>query len=156
MWKAGLTVNLEKGKTECIANLRGRGAPQLRKEIFVVQQGSIPLEAPDGFPQTNPTLKVVGQYNHLGTCMGQELNMKGEIDRRVGQAQTAFRLLQKPVFKNRRISVRTRFQLLESLVCTKLFYNAGVWSPLSSRPRQEIRAHHDQLVQADRRGRLLE
>lgn len=131
MWRAGLTVNLDKGKTECIVNLRGTGAPQTRHDLFVQQEGRIHIEVPEGFCAQSTTLQVVGQYSHLGTCIGQELCMRGEVDRRIGQAQTAFRMLQKPIFKNRRISVRTRFQLLESLVCTKLFYNVGVWGQLT-------------------------
>ena len=124
IWQAGFKVNLDKGKTECLANFTGPGAPQVRKEIFIEQQGKIEIETPHGLTDS-PQLQVVGSYTHLGKCMGQDLNMAGEIDRQIGQAQTAFRMLQKPIFHNKRISIHTRFQLLESLVCTRLFYNAA-------------------------------
>lgn len=87
MWRAGLTVNLDKGKTECIANLRGTGDPQARHDLFVQQEGRIRIEVPEGFGAQSPTLQVVGQYSRLGTCIGQELCTRGEVDRRIGQAQ---------------------------------------------------------------------
>ena len=130
VWQSGFKINLDKGKTECIATLRGKGAPQVRKQIFIEQAGKIGIEVPAGLTQS-PFLQVVGRYTHLGTCIGQDLNTGGEIERRIGQAQTAFRTLQKPIFRNKRIRIATRFKLLESLVCTKLFYNSGVWGHLT-------------------------
>jgi len=129
--KAGLTVNLDKGKTECVANFRGHGAPQMRKELFVDKGGKVALHPAEVQDDGSMELQVVGVYTHLGTCVGQDLNMKGEVHRRIGQAQSSHRLLQKSVFQNKRISKKTRFQLLESLVCTRLFYNIGVWGQLT-------------------------
>lgn len=130
-WKAGFKANLDKGKTECVANYRGAGAPRARYETFVQNGGQLSLQLSPGVGGPNVSLQVVGLYTHLGTCFGQDLNMKGEVRRRIGQAQTSFRLLQKSIFRNKRISCRTRFQLLESLACTKLFYNIGVWGQLT-------------------------
>ena len=130
-WKAGFKANLDKGKTECVATYRGVGAPRERYETFVQNNGQLPLQVPHGVGGDAASLQVVGLYTHLGTCLGQDLNMKGEVTRRIGQAQASFRMLQKSIFKNRRISRSTRFQLLESLVCTKLFYNLGVWGQLT-------------------------
>ena len=129
--KAGLMVNLDKGKTECVANFRGHGAPQMRKELFVDKGGKVALHPAEVQDDGSMELQVVGAYTHLGTCFGQDLNMKGEVLRRIGQAQSSYRLLQRSVFQNKRISKKTRFQLLESLVCTRLFYNMGVWGQLT-------------------------
>ncbi len=130
VWQAGFKINLDKGKTECLANFRGHGAPLIRKRVFIEQEGKIEINTPPGLTES-PSLSVVGRYTHLGTCLGQDLNMAGEIGRRIGQAQTSFRMLLRPVFRNKRISIPSRFQLLESMVCTRLFYNSGVWGPLA-------------------------
>ncbi len=106
IWQAGFKVNWDKGKTECLANFRGPGAPQVRKEIFIEQQGKSEIETPHGLTDS-PQSQVVGSYTHFGTRVGQDLNMAGEIDRQIGQAQTAFRMLQNPIFRNKRISIHT-------------------------------------------------
>ena len=126
--KAGLTVNLDKGKTECVANFRGHGAPQMRKELFVDKGGKVALHPAEMQDDGSMELQVVGVYTHLGTCFGQDLNMKGEVLRRIGQAQSSHRLLQRSVFQNKRISKKTRFQLLESLVYEALLQHRSVGS----------------------------
>ena len=135
MWEAGLQINLGKGKTECVATFRGRKAPAVRSQTFVNDKGQIGIEIPrDG----NAQLHLVGQYVHLGTCFGQGLHFGGEINRRIGAATTTFRQLSKPLFANRRISIPTRLQLLEALVCSKLMYNSGVWPQLTGRQHQKL------------------
>ena len=135
MWEAGLQINLGKGKTECVATFRGRKAPAVRSQTFVNDKGQIGIEIPqDG----NARLHLVGQYVHLGTCFGQGLHFGGEINRRIGAATTTFRQLAKPLFANRRISIPTRLQLLEALVCSKLMYNSGVWPQLTGRQHQKL------------------
>lgn len=62
----------------------------------------------------------------------------GEINRRIGAATATFRQLAKPLFANRRISIPTRLQLLEALVCSKLMYNSGVWPQLTGRQHQKL------------------
>lgn len=130
MCKAGFQINMDRGKTECIATFRGRGAPAMRSQIFVEEQGTLPVFEADGQSPESKSLHLVGKYVHLGTCMAQEQNFDLEIRRRIGIAQTAFRMLARPVFRNKRISCASRLQLLESLICTKLFYNTGPWPAL--------------------------
>ena len=102
----------------------------MRSQIFVEEQGILPIFEADGPAPASRSLHLVGKYVHLGTCMAQEQNFDLEIRRRIGIAQTAFRMLARPVFRNKRISCASRLQLLESLICTKLFYNTGPWPAL--------------------------
>ena len=139
MWEAGLQVNLGKGKTECVANFRGHKAPAMRAATFVEDLGQIPLALPavsqDG---RQGSLHLVGRYVHLGTCFGQELHFEGEVNRRVGVATTTFRQVARPVLGNNHISIATRLQLLEALVCSKLMYNSGTWPQLSRRQHAKV------------------
>ena len=139
MWEAGLQVNLGKGKTECVANFRGYKAPAMRAATFVEDLGQIPLALPavsqDG---RQGSLHLVGRYVHLGTCFGQELHFEGEVNRRVGVATTTFRQVARPVLGNKHISIATRLQLLEALVCSKLMYNSGTWPQLSGRQHAKV------------------
>ena len=141
MRQAGLQINMDRGKTECIATFRGKGAPGMRQQVFVQEQGVLPVPVYTQDGQCNTQfLHLVGKYVHLGTCMAQEQNFDLEIRRRIGIAQSAFRTLARPIFRNRRISCQSRLQLLESLICTKLFYNIGPWPLL--RPGRLRRLEH--------------
>ncbi len=53
IWQAGFKVNLDKGKTECLATFRGRGAPQVRTNIFIEQEGKIDISTPVGLTDTS-------------------------------------------------------------------------------------------------------
>ena len=141
MWEAGLQVNLGKGKTECVANFRGHKAPAMRATTFVEDLGQIPLTLPAiSHNGQQGSLHLVGRYVHLGTCFGQELHFDGEVNRRVGAAMTSFRQVARPVLGNKHISIATRLQLFEALVCSKLMYNSGTWPQLSK--RQHARVEH--------------
>ena len=51
---------------------------------------------------------------------------------------TSFRQVVRPVLGNKHISIPTRLQLLEALVCSKLMYNSGTWPQLSKRQHAKI------------------
>ena len=120
-------------------------APDIRAQTFVQERGQLPIALPTTDEEVKEgTLHLVGQYTHLGTSFGQSLHFGGEVQRRIGQATTAFRQLAKPVFANRKISITTRLQLLEALVCSRLLYNAGVWPELT--PKQHKKLEHVILV----------
>jgi hypothetical protein len=65
---------------------------------------------------------VVVCYTHLGTIASQSMSVAAELKTRVGKASNAFRQMRKTIFHNRHIPVRTRLQLLESLVLSILMY----------------------------------
>ena len=92
MYNAGLQINMDRGKTECIATFRGRGAPSMRKTVFIDDKGTLPVVINKSNGESvGYDLHLVGKYVHLGTCMAQEQNFDLEIKRRIGIAQSAFR-----------------------------------------------------------------
>eukprot|EP00438_Fugacium_kawagutii_P011290 Skav202840 [mRNA] locus=scaffold746:116692:119493:+ [translate_table: standard] len=129
----GMQLNLGVGKTEAVAFYRGRHAPACRQHRFVEQHAQLSLL--DGAAVT-----VVGSYKHLGVQFGQRAALERDLHQRLGRAADVFRQLSRAVFKNRRISLATRFQLLESLVLSVVFHGAGAWPLLA--PALYTRVQH--------------
>eukprot|EP00435_Cladocopium_sp_Y103_P067591 s210_g30.t1 len=133
----GLQLNRQPGKTEIVCQYRGTGAPACRDHRFIEQHGSLALPGGDA-------VRVVAQYEHLGTSFSQSLSFASELRVRAGKAAGAFRQLSKSIFRNRHLSPVLRLQLLESLVLSIVMYGSGTWSLLSH--RQYCRLSHTILA----------
>ena len=127
----GLQLNMAAKKTEVVCQYRGRSSPQLREHRFVECLGQFQL--PDG-----GSLRAVPTYEHLGTMFAQSSTVQAEIHTRIGKATAAYREMAKPIFGNKHIPVRTRLQLLESLVIPVLMHGCGTWPTLTERQFQKI------------------
>ena len=127
----GLRLNMAARKTEVVCQYRGRCSPQLRAYRFVECLGQFQL--PDG-----SSLRAVPTYEHLGTMFAQSSTVQAEIHTRIGKATAAYREMAKPIFGNKHIPVRTRLQLLESLVIPVLVHGCGTWPTLTERQFQKI------------------
>ena len=128
----GLCLNFSAGKTEAVMQYRGPGAPALRKERFVNNLGRLVL--PQG------ALRTVSEYQYLGTSFSQAVSLEHEVQMRLHKATSAYRLLRRQLFSNRRLPIKTRLLLLDSLVTSILLHGAGNWPLLSTRTYQKI--HH--------------
>ena len=128
--KYGLKLNMGVGKTEAVLNYRGPGAVQARQRRFVQDMGHLPLNA--------GSLRVVSDYQYLGTQFSQIADIGFEINTRLGKSSAVFRTLRQHVFGNRRLPVKTRLILLDSLVLSILFHGAGNWPLLSHRTYKKV------------------
>lgn len=135
----GMRLNFKAAKTEAIANLRGPGSAKLKRELYIQGQGHLPLQ-PSKRVDLPTTLRIVTSYKHLGARMASECSMEVEIQTRIATARHTFRMLQKKIFGARKLSPATRLSLLEPLVLSALFHNAGFWDQLT--PRQHGRLSH--------------
>ena len=129
----GLTLNMSKGKTEALCQLRGPKAAETRRQFFIHDFATIEV----GLPQP---IRLVTHYKHLGILVGQNLSLDQDISQRIGRATTAFRTLTRPLFTNRVIPVNVRLQLLEALVLPSIFYGCGAW-PLLTHKQFRMLAH---------------
>eukprot|EP00438_Fugacium_kawagutii_P022960 Skav226797 [mRNA] locus=scaffold8:603244:608673:- [translate_table: standard] len=125
---SGLSLNLEAKKTEAVLMFRGPGAVEARLRLF--RNDNIPkLVVP--CQDHIITLQLSATYKHLGGRYGMSGDLQTELLYRQREARRAFAELRRPLFGNQKVSVRTRLQLLQSLVLTKLLYGAAVWADLS-------------------------
>eukprot|EP00438_Fugacium_kawagutii_P017593 Skav222256 [mRNA] locus=scaffold3059:353379:358742:+ [translate_table: standard] len=119
----GFTLNYAKGKTSAVVSLRGRGAPDLRRDLEA-SGGYLRAQAEDGTPIALPLLHT---YKHLGAIVAADGTLDRELATRIGVAAQTFNQLSKPLLCNRRLPLRTRVHLYKMLVETKLYYGAGAW-----------------------------
>ena len=133
----GLTINLEKGKSEILVMFRGPGAVQCRTQMFDIDH------APTIMVTTAThilNVKVTTNYKHLGVRFAMNLDYEQEVLARIGAARQAFEQMRKAIFLNDAIPVAGRIQLFQSLVLSRLFYECAVWSQLSSTTYKKLDA----------------
>jgi len=139
----GLSLNMQKGKTEVVMMFRGKNANRCRSELF-------DTELPPKLVTTTPThvlsIWVVPSYRHLGARYTMDLDIAEGIVSRIGMAKQAFVEMRKAIFGNRALAPDARVKLYNSLVLTRLLYGCSVWSdvpaPLLKQLEAMIIKHH--------------
>ena len=119
--EAHMTINFAKGKTELIAIYRGAHATQYQRQDIVQEGGTIKLT------ERALPVQTVSRYQHLGSLLQGDAESDGEVWARIRMAQDALRMLRRGAFQVRGLSQACRVALLETLVFSRLFYNAATW-----------------------------
>ena len=123
----GLTLNLDKGKTEAVLCFRGPGSDAMRLKLFDTERQPIIVVKTESHILT---LRVVPSYKHLGALYSMNVDVGREIRARIGSARQAFEEMKKPLFVNKRLSVEARLKLFNSLILSRLFYGCAVWTDI--------------------------
>lgn len=139
------TPNMDRGKTEIILALKGRGTRRLKQQIFggvgppqlniVCEHGTVPVN-------------VVGSYQHLGGQVHHAGKSLQEIRARLAQAHTAFSQHRKVLYHNTAIDFSKRRQLFTMLVLSKLTYAMESWVTGTD---QEIKTAHAGIMRLYKR-----
>ena len=118
----GIEINYAAGKTELVPILAGKGSKLARIKL---------LEQNDTFEATlrrgSTTVRVVPQYEHLGSIISWDASDKPDILHRRILARSMFRALRK-VLSNGFLSARERADLLVSMPLARLRHGAGLWA----------------------------
>ena len=135
MGELGFTLNFAKGKTSAVVSFRGKNAASLRQQFQLVSKPGIQCSFDDG---TEHWLHFVPAYKHLGTVLTSDHGLDIEINCRIGAAKSAFAHLSKPLLTNKHLPLKTRLQLFQALVGTKLFFGLGSWSTPTPKQLQRL------------------
>ena len=125
----GLTLNLDRGKSEIVVMFRGAGANRCRTGLFDIEQTPSITTATDSHILT---MRVTSEYKHLGVRFAMNLDYEKEIKARIGAARQAFEQMKKPIFLNQAIPVQGRLILFQSLLLSRLLYGCAAWAELSA------------------------
>lgn len=139
MHEYGFTLNLARGKTECVCNFRGKDAPAFRQDIFIDKSGVIEVQG-SASQGASSNLHVASSYKHLGAKYSERASIDHEIRHRLAAAQQAYSVLRRPLFANRRIPAKVRLQLLDALIMPRLLYGCGRWPLLTASQYRKINA----------------
>ena len=134
-YSRGLQINYDKGKTEAVLMFRGDDADLHRRRFFSIDQEArvVSSTATHVF-----SVRAVPSYKHLGIRFQMDADIDHEIQCRSAQARVSFHELRRPIFANKAITTGARFQLLQSLVFSKLLYGCGGWYSIPRRTVQKI------------------
>ena len=114
----GLTISLRK------TNVMGQG-----------------VENPPSITISNYELEVIHQFTYLGSTITDNLCLDPEIDRRIGRAATTFARLTNRVWKNNKLTVRTKMAVYSACVLSTLLYGSESWT-LYSRQERRLNTFH--------------
>ncbi|CAE7228130.1 unnamed protein product [Symbiodinium sp. CCMP2592] len=123
-----LLPNLDRGKTEAIIAVVGRGSKLIRTQLFRNDPPTLPA-ASRLWP--GAAVQLVPCYRHLGGLLHHTGALLRELRSRVAMAWGAFNKRRKRIFASRFVSVSDKVVLFESLVLSILLYGAGTWPTLS-------------------------
>jgi len=120
--KVGLHINTQKTKLVKIGKI----------------EGTNPVQAGGG------QVEEVEQFCYLGSVITNDSSCDKEIKTRMGKANSTFgRLLN--IWRNKRLNVKVKVRLYDSLVLSTLRYGAETWSMTAANMRKLEAAHHKWL-----------
>ena len=124
----GFEVNFGKNKSEVLLTYKGKEAPNFRRKLLTGERAFFEIDKGN---KEMERLRVGAAYKHLGAMQecGGAMNM--ELQHRCAQTWDAWRVLRKNVLCSRKLSLKTRIRLAESLLFSKLFHAAGTWPVLT-------------------------
>ena len=95
----------------------------LKKTKFLAQATTSPK-----ITINNYQLEVVEQFIYLGSTITSKLSLKKELDRRIGMAASTFSRLSTRVWKNPRLSIKTKVTVYNACVVSTLLYGSECWT----------------------------
>jgi hypothetical protein len=120
-----LIPNLDPGKTECAAKLRGIDAKQANNRTHIQNDSTVKIS---NTLMGEVRLVVKHEYKHLGGVVNANSTMCREASMRISSMLQTCKPLEKIVFAEPSIDEATRMSSVNTLSHTTTFYNAGTWS----------------------------
>ena len=118
----GLQVNFDRGKTELLWNVVGKGAKATKQTLYT--QGNTLTWDHQGHMYR---LHVCHAYKHLGTWTQTKHRHAREVLARASAARQQWGQLARPFFR-RQLSLATRVRVFQALVVSKMLYNVHTWA----------------------------
>lgn len=155
--RRGLVVNFDKGKTEVLWNIIGRGSRSLKIRLHDAGQQLCWRTTDEAFQ-----LRVSHSYKHLGSWMQTAGCHQREIAQRASQAMQSWGSLAKSFYHKKYVGQRAKTIAFQALSMSRLMYNAHTWvgitddmiatwqqklrKPLGLMTRHSLRGIHPTLV----------
>ena len=89
----------------------------------------------------NYELDVVNEFTYLGSTISNNLSLAKELDRRIGKAATTFARLSTRVWKNSKLTIKTKVEVYNACVLSTLLYGSEAWTTYSSQ-EQRLNTFH--------------
>ena len=126
--RMGLTINFDRGKTELLWTLAGKGTKGIKTAVHLAGN-ALRWQSQDQRPYV---LHTCHAYKHLGTWVQTKHRHAREVAKRASSAKQQFGQLSRSFF-TRKISLDVRAKVFQSLVVSKLIYNVHTWAGHSAK-----------------------
>ena len=126
----GMTPNFGLGKTEVVADIRGKGSHIVKRKLFNENKGHLDIHTD---MEDQPRLRAVPKYKHLGGFIVHGARIGPEIQHRIAQGRQACADYRTKIYGNKAIPLTHRLQVLKSTAITTATYNAGCWPRLNQK-----------------------
>ena len=126
--KRGLQLNMEAGKTEVLRAFVGKGAKQAKQQL-ILSNFLMPITVGENLMH----LRVVQSYKHLGGWVHADGKPKHALRERIRNAKQAWGPLIQPFFRRKQVSLQAKVRVFESLVMSRMLFNAHALSRITER-----------------------
>ena len=120
--KRGMKLNFDKGKTEALWCVTGKGSKSLKLKL-AEQKGFLHWDH-HGQPFC---LSVTQSYKHLGTWLQAPPKCARDIQTRAALAKSAWGSLAKPLYSKSYVGLDTKTKAFQALSMSRMLYNAHIW-----------------------------
>ena len=141
----GLSISMDKGKTEALIQFAGPKAKTARRRLLVENSSVLQVAKNDG---SSVNLSVVPSYCHLGGLVAPDATLREETRRRVALAAQALHQLKIGVFRNKGLSVTAKVTFVEATVFSKLLYGAQAWGVLDGGSAKAVNGFYMKALRA--------
>eukprot|EP00973_Karenia_brevis_P017111 2349235-Karenia_brevis.AAC.1 len=132
-----LVLNFMKGKSEIVFSFAGRGSQDARRKIFHENGSRVCFK---GLRGEDVSIGVVDIYKHLGThfCIGETL--LPEVKYRCGNMMAVVPSIAKSFLHDPQISLNKKSHVVQAVLFSRGFYNAGAWPVLRQAEMSKMHA----------------
>ena len=145
----GLTINFDKGKTELLWNLTGKGTRGVKTATHLA--GNV-LQSHSNEGQVF-SLPICHAYKHLGTWLQTKHRHAREVAKRASAAKQQFGQLSRSFFA-RKLNLDVKAKVFQSLVMSKMVYNVHTWAGHTAKDLDDWHNSARPMAAAMLRGRL--
>eukprot|EP00438_Fugacium_kawagutii_P007982 Skav221227 [mRNA] locus=scaffold2467:333280:339015:+ [translate_table: standard] len=129
----GLHLNLQKGKTEVMCRIEGRGAHAVIAQLRALPGQRLSLQ--DG----GASIAVTSLYTHLGVKVSADMSIDHELNHRLVLAADSLKEC-RGLLANPAIALHYRVCLATSLVLSRLYFGAEIWPSLKPSQMHKLQA----------------
>ena len=120
--KRGMQLNFDKGKTEALWSIQGKGSTRLKQQL--AEQEGFLLWTHSGH---DFRLSVTQSYKHLGTWLQAPPKCARDIQTRAALAKSAWGSLAKPLYSKSYVALDAKVKAFQALSMSRMLYNVHVW-----------------------------
>eukprot|EP00435_Cladocopium_sp_Y103_P071808 s49_g38.t1 len=126
-FRRGMELNFDRGKTEVMWQITGRGSKALKAAVADADQTLVWTAENQQY-----RLHVTQAYKHLGSWLQSPHRHARDIQHRATSAKATWGAISRQFYAKSYVSLRTKTQVFQSLSMSRLLFNVHTWSGVTT------------------------